>query len=155
MKRPDAGALTRLASLRTSLAGTPEPDVRRLLELPAPTEPADASRAEERLVCAALAAGLTLPRAHLAAAVRTSLARLEEQHPGKLVEVRIPPFGAVQIGMVGVASAHTRGTPPNVVETDAATWLLLVSRHLSWHDARADHRVRASGAHADLGDLLA
>ena len=56
--------------------------------------------------------------------------------------------------MPGVASAHTRGRPPNVVETDAATWLALASGRLSWADAVRERRVSASGAHADLTGQL-
>jgi len=93
-------------------------------------------------------------RASLAAAVRTSLNRLAENHPGQLIEVRVPPWGAVQVGVPGVASVHRRGTPPNVVECDAATWLLLADGSLAWDDAVATHRVSASGAHAELRDLL-
>lgn len=160
MRRRDAAAPARLAALvdRVRAAAAQDTDVpedvaRRLAAAP-PTDPDLAARAEEGLVAACLAAGLDVGRPSLAAAVRTSLFRLEADNPGRLVEVRVPPFGAVQIGVAGVSSAHTRGTPPNVVETDAATWLALVSGRLAWADARADHRVRASGAHADLGVLL-
>ncbi|WP_232548506.1 sterol carrier family protein [Propioniciclava soli] len=93
-------------------------------------------------------------RAATAAAVRTSLKAFAAAHPGRLVEVRVPPWGAVQVGVPGAASVHRRGTPPNVVETDAATWLALVGGSLTWADAVAAHRVRASGIHADLGPLL-
>lgn len=160
MKRPESGAPARLMGLReaaqAALAGTTDPDpiLQRRLHAPVPTESAAATDAEERLVVACLAASVPVPRPNLAAAVRTSLARWEAEHPGKLVEVRVPPFGAIQIGIVGVASAHTRGTPPNVVETDAATRLALTSGQLTWQQALAGHRVRASGAHADLADLL-
>ena len=102
-----------------------------------------------------LAEGGQTSRADLAAAVRATLAQLSVVHPGKLVEVRVPPFAAVQIGVPGQASAHTRGTPPNVVETDAATWLSLVTGHLAWADAVASHRVSASGVHADITTQLA
>lgn len=95
-----------------------------------------------------------LPRACVAAAVRTTLAVLAERHPGHLVEVRVPPWGAVQIGRPGVGSVHRRGTPPNVVETDADTWLRLATGARSWGDALAGHAVSASGPHAQLGDLL-
>jgi putative sterol carrier protein len=61
--------------------------------------------------------------------------------------VRIPPHVAVQC-IEG--PRHTRGTPPNVVETDAATWLRLVSGRLTWADAVATGRVTASGNRADL-----
>ena len=83
------------------------------------------------------------PRPALAAAVRASLRTLEHTAPGHSVEVRVPPFGAVQC-IEG--PRHTRGTPPNVVETDAATWLALALGLLTW-DAAAD-RVSASGHRA-------
>lgn len=98
----------------------------------------------------ALASGTAVARSDVAAAVRATLARLAALHPGHLVEVRVPPWGAVQVGVPGVASVHRRGTPPNVVETDPTTWLLLASGRLAWADAVAAHRVSASGAHADL-----
>lgn len=99
----------------------------------------------------AVAAGRPVERAVLARAVRATLATLAAEHPGHLVEVRVPPWGAVQIGVPGVAGVHRRGTPPNVVETDPETWLLLASGRLAWADAVASHRVSASGVHADLG----
>lgn len=102
-----------------------------------------------------LAEGQDVARPDLAAAVRTSLALLASAHPGKLVEVRVPPFAAVQVGVPGQASTHTRGTPPNVVECDAATWLALASGRLGWAEAVAHHRVSASGVHADLSGPLA
>jgi hypothetical protein len=87
----------------------------------------------------------------LATAVRWSLEELAERHPGNTCEVRVPPFGVVQC-LAG--PRHTRGTPPNVVETDAATWLALVTGAGAWPDAVADGRVRASGERADLRSLL-
>lgn len=97
--------------------------------------------------------GPALPRS-LAAAVRTSLARLAALHPGHLVEVRVPPWAAVQIGMPGHEGAHNRGNPPNVVETDAHTWLSLAAGDLSWPDALRDRRVSASGVRAQLDHVL-
>jgi hypothetical protein len=91
------------------------------------------------------------PRGTVAAAVRWSLEELGERAPGHATEVRVPPFGAVQC-IEG--PRHTRGTPPNVVETDAATWLALVTGGLAWADAVASGRVRASGSRADLSGLL-
>lgn len=102
----------------------------------------------------ALAAGRDVPRADVAGAVRATLAALAERHPGRLVEVRVPPWGAVQVGAEGVAGVHRRGTPPNVVETDPTTWLLLAGGRLAWADALASHRVNASGVHADLTAVL-
>lgn len=84
-------------------------------------------------------------RAELGAAVRLTAATLAAQAPGAAVEVRIPPFAAVQC-ITG--PRHTRGTPPNVVETDPRTWLLLVSGLTMAAEARASGAVRCSGARA-------
>ena len=92
-----------------------------------------------------------VPRATLATAVRYTLEELATRAPGRSVEVRVPPLGAVQCV---AGPRHTRGTPPNVVETDPATWLALASGRLTWPDAVAAHRVSASGAHADIGGHL-
>ena len=103
----------------------------------------------EAAVRAALA---TAPaRNDTATAVRYLLQLLSESAPGNTVEVRVPPFGAVQ-AIEG--PRHTRGTPPNVVETDAATWLALATGAESWAAALADGRVAASGSRADLVEHL-
>lgn len=86
-----------------------------------------------------------------ATATRYLLQLLAEAAPGSTLEVRVPPHGAVQCVE---GPNHTRGTPPNVVETDAATWLALATGTLSWGDAVAAGRVAASGARADLSGLL-
>lgn len=80
-------------------------------------------------------------------AVRYALQALSDRAPGKSVEVRVPPFGAVQ---AVEGPGHTRGTPSNVIETDAETWLQVATGALSWADAAAGGRVRASGQRADL-----
>ncbi|MDF2574387.1 MAG: hypothetical protein K0S05_1299 [Agromyces sp.] len=100
---------------------------------------------------AGAALGASVDRSTLAIAVRYTLQLLAEQAPGGTVEVRVPPHGAVQC-IEG--PKHTRGTPPNVVETDAATWLALAVGDLSWADARASGRVHASGQRADLDGQL-
>lgn len=87
----------------------------------------------------------------LATAVRYALEELAARAPGHTVEVRVPPFGVTQCVE---GPRHTRGTPPNVVETDAATWLELVTGSTSWADALRAARVRASGERADLRALL-
>ncbi|MFZ2178367.1 MAG: sterol carrier family protein [Rhodococcus sp. (in: high G+C Gram-positive bacteria)] len=87
-------------------------------------------------------------RAQLAAAVRLSARTLEQVAPGSSVEVRVPPFVAVQC-IEG--PRHTRGTPPNVVETDPRTWLLLATGRLDFVAATADGAVTASGSRA--GDI--
>jgi hypothetical protein len=99
---------------------------------------------------AATLAGAT-ERETVATAVRFTLQLLSERAEGNTVEVRVPPFGAVQ-AIEG--PRHTRGTPPNVIETDAATWLALASGSLAWATALADGRVSASGSRADLADYL-
>ena len=96
-------------------------------------------------------AGAPLPRTETATAVRYLLQLLDEKAPGNSVEVRVPPFGAVQC-IAG--TAHRRGTPPAVVETDADTWLSLATGALTWADAVANGKVLASGERADLSGYL-
>jgi hypothetical protein len=79
------------------------------------------------------------------------LALLEAKAPGRSVEVRVPPYAAVQC-IAGVR--HTRGTPPAVVETDAATWIAVATGELAWTDAVDAARVRASGERTDLTPYL-
>ncbi|MEH6820415.1 MAG: sterol carrier family protein [Dietzia psychralcaliphila] len=84
-------------------------------------------------------------RSALAAAVRATTAVLAAELPGRTVEVRVPPYAAVQCVE---GPRHTRGTPPNVVETDPRTWLELATGRLSWESAVAGGRVWASGTRA-------
>ena len=79
------------------------------------------------------------------------LALLVAKAPGGAVEVRVPPFAVAQCVE---GTRHTRGTPPAVVETDAATWVALAVGDLDWADAAGDGRVVASGERSDLGPLL-
>ena len=90
-------------------------------------------------------------RAEVAHAVRRSLRALAQLAPGAAVEVRVPPFAAVQCG---AGPRHTRGTPPNVVETDPRTWLQLATARLTWQTAITEGRVTASGPRADLSPWL-
>lgn len=90
-------------------------------------------------------AGSAPNRADLAAAVRLTARTLAVAAPGASVEVRVPPFVAVQC-IAG--PRHTRGTPPNVVETDPRTWLLLACGLLSAGEAAATGALRLSGARA-------
>jgi hypothetical protein len=92
-----------------------------------------------------------LDRATTATAVRYSLEELALRAPGRSVEVRVPPFGATQC-IAG--QTHTRGTPPNVIETDAATWLSLVVGELGWEEAWQAGTLRVSGHRADLAPYL-
>lgn len=93
-----------------------------------------------------------LTRSRLATATRTACALLAARYPGGTVELRVPPFAAVQLG-IGERGRHTRGTPPNVVQTDAVTLLRLAGGTLAWSEAVATHAVRASGIHSDLTPL--
>jgi len=92
-----------------------------------------------------------IPRSVIATAVRYSLEEVTARAPGNSVEVRVPPFGVTQCVE---GPRHTRGTPPNVIECDAATWLAMVTGRLSWADAVSAGRVAASGLRADLSALL-
>ncbi|WP_309238165.1 sterol carrier family protein [Actinoplanes aureus] len=99
----------------------------------------------------ALDRGVEPGRPLLRDAVRALLAELSQRAPGRSVEVRIPPFGAIQCV---AGPRHTRGTPPNVVETDAKTWLLVATGRLDWSEAVRDGRLRASGVRTDLSEFL-
>lgn len=79
------------------------------------------------------------------------LALLEQRAPGRSVEVRVPPYAAVQV-VEGVR--HTRGTPPAVVEMDASTWIALATGESTWAEATAAGRISASGERADLAPYL-
>jgi len=96
-----------------------------------------------------------LARAHeagdLRALTKHFLAVLETRAPGHSVEVRVPPYAAVQV-IPGVR--HTRGTPPAVVELAAVTWVALATGALAWPDALASGRVAASGERTDLSAYL-
>lgn len=100
---------------------------------------------------ATVEAGGTPDRGELRDAVRWLLSVLRERAPGRSVEVRVPPYGAVQ---VVAGPRHTRGTPPNVVETDPVTFLLVATGRLSFADAVAQGRIAASGIRADLSAYL-
>lgn len=89
--------------------------------------------------------------AALGSAVRITAQAIAERHPGKTVEIRIPPYIAVQ-AFGGLR--HTRGTPPNVIETDAGTWLALISGRRGWADAVGDGSLRASGTRANISAVL-
>jgi hypothetical protein len=81
-------------------------------------------------------------------AARTILAELAARHPGGSLEIRVPPYAAVQANSDG--STHTRGTPPNVIELDAPTLHALARGTLTWPDALATHRATASGIHTNI-----
>jgi hypothetical protein len=83
--------------------------------------------------------------------VKSTLAALVEKSPGRAIEVRIPPYAAVQCG---AGPKHTRGTPANVIEMDATTWLSLARGERTWADALSAGLINASGVRADLTEFL-
>lgn len=112
-----------------------------------------ARRTDPRLGMAAVQAWAAghADRAATTTAVRFTLECLAADVPGHSVEVRVPPAGVVQCVD---GPRHTRGTPPNVVETDPATWLALATGRLTWSEAVERGAVRASGLRADLSEYL-
>lgn len=108
----------------------------------------NAGQAAFRAACDAPSA----PRKVQGTAVRYTLQQLEDLAPGRSVELRVPPFGAVQCVAGGT---HTRGTPRAVVETDAESWLALVSGQQTWNDLTASGKLTASGERSDLADAVA
>jgi uncharacterized protein (TIGR03083 family) len=97
---------------------------------------------------------VVLHRGALGVCSRTLAGILAGQHPGRSIEVRIPPYAAVQCGIGDPGPTHTRGTPPNVVETDAVTFFRLATGRSSWSEAMQTGRVAASGLRADLSGAL-
>ena len=122
-------------------------------QLSALGEPAFEGSGEEAVAAAVRAVLRTEEplRPALKAAVRCSLAVLADRAPGRSLEVRVPPYGAVQ---VIEGPSHTRGTPPGVVEADPLTWLRLADGRTGWASAVAEHSVRASGVRSDLSPHL-
>jgi len=102
-------------------------------------------------VIAAVDAGIEPQREALRGAAIHTLDLLESRVPGKAVEVRVPPFAAIQCVS---GPRHTRGTPPNVVEVDPLTWVLLATGRTGWSAAVANGSVRASGPRSDLSSYL-
>ncbi|MEI2785421.1 MAG: sterol carrier family protein [Candidatus Nanopelagicales bacterium] len=85
------------------------------------------------------------------AEVKAALAAFAEKAPGRSVEIRIPPYGAIQAISGG---PHRRGTPRAVVECDGPTWLALTRGELTWEQALAEGRIDASGERSDLSQWL-
>jgi hypothetical protein len=113
--------------------------------------PAHLNWAAVEAAVVALDGGLEPARELLRDSVRALLSELATRAPGRSVEVRVPPFGAIQCV---AGPRHTRGTPPNVVETDPVTFLGLATGRMTWADARTGGRLHASGVRTDISDLL-
>ena len=95
--------------------------------------------------------GVWAPHEDVAKLAYYGLYALAARYPGRVLEVRVPPVAAVQC-LPG--PVHTRGTPPNVIETDPLTWIRLAAGRLDWADAVGSGAVYASGPRADLGAYL-
>jgi uncharacterized protein (TIGR03083 family) len=133
---------TRLLAARTGAMTLADYLVTRTVELVVHTDDLNAA-----------VPGLDIPydRQALAACTRLLADALAAKAPGGSTEVRIPPYAVVQCVE---GPRHTRGTPPNVVETDPLTWIRLATGRVTWADAVEAAEVRASGERADLGGLL-
>jgi hypothetical protein len=90
-------------------------------------------------------------RSTLATAVRYLLQVFADAHPGHSVEVRVPPFGAVQ---AVEGPRHTRGTPANVVELGPREWVLLATGKVGWATLTDEAKLSASGLRSDISALL-
>jgi hypothetical protein len=108
-------------------------------------------RPDPRELLDRLDAGQDVPAAEVAAAVRALAKAFAAAHPGRTVELRIPPYVAVQ-AIAG--PVHKRGTPPNVVQTDPLTWLRLALGTVSFGTAVASGLVQAAGPRSDLSAQL-
>jgi Bacterial SCP ortholog len=116
-----------------------------------PRNPDPDGQASVAAVAAALDSGAEPDRSVLRSAARFLLYELERASPGRSVEVRVVPVAAVQ---AVPGPRHTRGTPPNVVETDPVTWFKLATGRLGWDEAVRSGAVTASGARSDLSAFL-
>ena len=116
-----------------------------------PRDPDPRGRDQLAAVLRSLDADHPPEAAELRAAARDLAQLLAARHPGRVLEVRIPPAAAVQC-LPG--PVHTRGTPPNVVETDPVTWVRLATGRLGWAEAVSSGAVYASGPRADLAPYL-
>lgn len=114
-------------------------------------KPDPEGKANVAVVAAALDRGEEPEARVLRAAARFLLHELERETPGRCVEVRVVPVAAVQ---AVAGPRHTRGTPPNVVETDPLTWFKLATGRVDWGEAVRSGAVSASGARADLSAFL-
>jgi len=100
---------------------------------------------------AAISRGERPERSTLREAVRALLADVATKAPGRSVEVRIPPYGAIQCVE---GPRHTRGTPPNVVEMDPITFVELAGGLRTWSEAVKDGKIHASGIRADISHVF-
>jgi hypothetical protein len=116
-----------------------------------PADPAEAAVALDRVRTALAGESPAAAPEDLRLLVRHYLALLSQVAPGNSVEVRVPPYAAIQCVP---GPRHTRGTPPGVVETDPVTWIRLATGALTWAEAVGDGQLIASGERTDLSAYL-
>ena len=88
----------------------------------------------------------------IAASVKEILELIKDISPGKSVELRVPPYGAIQC-VAGIN--HRRGTPPNTVEMSGQTLVKLINEPALWSTLCESGEVRASGLLSDLSNVFA
>jgi hypothetical protein len=142
-RRLDPGRLLSAVASQRAVLGLPPPTGLDTIEA--------LGAACAQAVIATIDAGLEPEREALRGAVIYTLDLLANRAPGRAVEVRVPPFGAIQC-IDG--PRHTRGTPPNVVEVDSRTWILLAAGRLTWTQAADTNSLQASGPRSDLTSYL-
>ena len=86
------------------------------------------------------------------ATVKEILDLIKNILPGKTVELRVPPYGAIQCVAGG---NHRRGTPPNTVEMSGQTLIRLINEPALWITLCESGEVRASGLLSDLSNVFA
>ncbi len=148
------GRLDRLGSAAKAVAAAFDPAPARLSDQQRAVMIELVAAADEVNTVVAEPDQFVVPRAAMALACRSLCGWLAERHPGRSVEIRVPPYAAVQCGIGTTGPTHTRGTPPNVVETDPVTFLRLATGRLAWAEARSAGTVSASGQRADLSSVL-
>ncbi len=153
MARARQSAADALSELTAAIVAA-RPDFEPLPELPVDSPEARLADRLVTLVGYADELDIAVPRGAFGRAVRRLAALLEQAHPGRSVEVRVPPYAAVQCGFGDPGPTHTRGTPPNVVETDPRTFLRLCLGRQTWTEAVMSGKVHASGLRADLSAAL-
>ena len=85
------------------------------------------------------------------AQVKEILVKISKVAPGKSVELRIPPYAAIQCVE---GTSHRRGTPPNVVEMEAKTLIGLTEGSLNWAEGIKSGAIHASGVMSDLSKVF-
>ena len=88
----------------------------------------------------------------ISATVKEVLDLIKDISPGKSVELRVPPYGAIQCV---AGSNHRRGTPPNTVEMSGQTLIRLINEPALWITLCESGEVRASGLLSDLSNVFA